>query len=843
MNLLSTNFANLAFDVLVSMMAISTIICLIIWLTSLDRKTSATDRFAAWKLAIVVLIIAPVGTLLLPTYPLGWFANQSAASNDVVTNAKSEQTAISGGTVDPIRANSDAMPVRPDSMSNTRTEIPTTIESKNRKHEAASGADAALLASSFTSRLKQLPWNVILLAVWLGVMLVLLLRFALSVLQIRIIERNAAPFPNDEVASDHPIFASDRLQIPVTTGVRNPKIILPGNATDWEPETLRMIVRHESAHIQRRDVAWQLLTAMVRCLYWPQPLLWMTDKQMQLVRERACDDQVLQQGETPSAYASVLLQIAVELSGRHQNLVGAIPVACKPIEKRLAAILEPLTPRAPGNQTSRKTIALAVCLLALSCCCLRPFEKLHETISPIANEKLAISMGDQEKEEKEVRDPQHEEEVPLPGTITGIVVDHSLVPVAGAEVKFWFFGKQKNSSSHLDVKTRIELVGTTDESGRYTIDSSGHSFNGGYSGHGVVNAKGFPQASVPYIPNAKDEALDMPNTVFHQKRRITGRIVSMEGDSVPKNCIIRLVGNTGESVEKDFPCPYFFSPSISCDATGRFETWIPSNMPVAMSIRSDDHSGHQMLVPGDEEELGEIELLKGSRLSGQVLDKDGKPVAGVIVNIRSTESLGNGYRLLSDSVKSDKVGNYQLPPFRGPCVVWVSESGNFRDGSILKGDRKPPIIKPQIVELAGTRATNLNLIESKTVSVRGTIRWDDGTPAANIDVTCSIYSELVRTRSVNRTFTDEEGRYELAIPQYAEDGKVQISITGDTHPVDGRYYEPHTLNDLDVMKKGKSSMTLKATLTDLEGADWELRSTVTRRKLPPLEISVPTPAH
>ena len=44
MNLLSTNFANLAFDVLVSMMAISTIVCLIIWLTSLDRKTSATDR-------------------------------------------------------------------------------------------------------------------------------------------------------------------------------------------------------------------------------------------------------------------------------------------------------------------------------------------------------------------------------------------------------------------------------------------------------------------------------------------------------------------------------------------------------------------------------------------------------------------------------------------------------------------------------------------------------------------------------------------------------------------------------------------------------------------------------
>ena len=838
MNLLSTNFANLAFDVLVSMMAISTIVCLIIWLTSLDRKTSATDRFSVWKLAIVVLMIAPIGTLLLPTYPLGWFANQATASNEIVSNATSEQTAISGGAVDPIPANSDAMLVRPGNTSNIRAEIPTTIESKNRKYKAASEADSALLAPSFISRLKQLPWNVILLAVWLGMTLVLLLRFALSVLQIRIIERNAKPFLNSKATSDYPILTSDRLQIPVTTGVRAPKIILPSNAAGWEPETLRMIVRHESAHIQRRDVAWQLLTAMVRCLYWPQPLLWMTDKQMQLVRERACDDQVLQQGETPSAYASVLLQIAVELSGRHQNLVGAIPVACKPIEKRLAAILEPLTPRAPGNQTSRKTIALAVCLLALSCCCLRPFEKLNETIAPAVNEEHAISMSDQEPEEKEVGDPQHEKEIALPGTITGKVMDQWQVPVANAEVKFWFTGRQKNSSSFLDVKTRIELVGTTDESGRYTIDSTGHIFKGGYAGRGVVNAKGFPQAPVPYIPNAEDDALDMPNTVFHQKRRITGRIVSGEGDSVPKNCNIRLSGNSGGFVEDDLPCPYFYSPTISCDETGRFETWIPSTMPVVMSIRSDDHSGHQMMIP-DKGGLGEIKLQKGSRLSGRVLDKDDKPVAGVIVNIRSTESLGDRYRLIKSSVKSDKIGNYQLPPFRGPCVVWVSESGNFRDGSILKGDRKPPIIKPHIVELAGTRATNLNLIESKTVSVRGTILWDDGTPAANIDVTCSIPG-LVGTYSINRTFTDEEGRYDLAIPQYAEDGKVQISITGDNHPVDGQYYEPHINNDLDVMKKGKRSMTLKATLTDLKGADWELRSTVTRRKLPPLEVSVPT---
>lgn len=869
MNLISTSFANLALDVLVSMMMLSTIACLIIWLVSFRRKTSATDRFSVWQIVVLVLLIAPLGTLLLPSYPLGWFASQPLVSTgDSLTsdlpatftngseNASASNTLpnLIGEAVDSIPERSDSIIV-PSASETTvghsrsftdqaeEAKIPNSIENHQASKPIATGTISS--RDSLSSLLSRLPWKVIVVSVWLGVTLCLLIRFTYSCLRIQAIERNATPLQSDTVVSENPIFVSDHLPIPVTTGVRNPKIILPSEATNWEPGTLRMIVRHESAHIQRRDVAWQLLTAVIRCLYWPQPLLWLIDKRMQLVRERACDDRVIEQGEIPSEYASVLLQIAVKLSGRHQNLVGAIPVACKPIEQRLAAILEPLTPRAPGNRTARKTITLAVCLLAISCCSLRPFEQPANTIpndnsveDNVPETEIVVAATSQPLPSEQEETPEHEDkefekQVPLPSLIKGKVLDADQVPVAGAEVKISFLGRAKNSSSGLDSDTRIELIGTTDDSGRYQIDSSGHTFNGGYAGSGVVNAPGFPQVPVPYIPGAKHDTLDMPDTVFYRKRRIIGRIISADSDAVPQNCNLRLVGNsaTADGITSDREAPrYFYSPVIECDETGRFETWIPRNMPVAISVFSNDHSGHQMMIPYDKEDLGEIVLQQGSILTGRVLDASHSPVAGAVVTIRSCEHLDfkqgtrdAQFRLLKYSVKTDDLGGYQLPPFRGKCLVTVSQTGNCRDGSHLKGDRKPPIIKPHIVELLGHEETDLNLVESEMVSVRGTVRWEDGTPAANIDISCRIYSELVELVSVGGTFTDKDGQFDLKVPRYTEDGKVRVAVSGDKHPENGQWYDPHVTNDLEVDSKDKRSITLKATLTDLENVNWELR--------------------
>ena len=834
MNLVSSSFVEVAFDALVSMVVISTIACLAVLMLSLARKTSAADRCTVWNSVIVMLLLVPIGTLLFPKIPLGWFDTPSTIAEAEATNSNARFT-----TSPDMPAGANHATGTPSELEKHRPGTSDPLEFANEKQAASdsnavksTGASAPYIGDSTFSTghwFGQLPWTLILATVWLAMIPVFLTRFALGWLHVRAIERNATPWELANCVSDHPILVSDQLQVPVTTGAFTPKIILPSDACHWKPETLRMVVRHESAHIQRRDLRWQLLVALTRCLYWPQPLFWIATRQMELERERACDDRVLLQGETPSQYASVLLQIAVRFSGQNRKLIAAIPVACKPIERRLAAILEPVTPRGPGHRTARKTISLAICLIGISCCCLRPFDQMPDTLQKEQVERDQ-EPEDNEQDLKDVPDERYEKIEPLPGLIKGRVMDDQKVPVAGAKVTFYFSGKQKNSSTKLAAETKIELVGITDESGRYEIDSSGHEFHGGYSGRGLVNADGFPQLPVLYIPTPKDGVLDIPNAVFYPKRRISGRIVSLAGGEVPKNCNLRLVGNSGLSVNIDYACPYFFSPTIPCDETGRFETWIPAHMPVAMSVFSEDHSGLQMMIPY-EADLGEIKLAKGSRLSGQVRDIDNNPVGGVIVRIQSCEHLDfdHGgrqaqYRLLSHSIKTDELGGYELPPFRGKCLVWVTGAGNLRDGSTMHADRKPPVIKPQIVNLTDAEETSLNLSESATVSVRGTVRWEDGTPASNIDVTCSIHSELPALVSISDTFTDEQGQYNLIVPRYTKDGKVRVSISGAINPGDGLYYDPETDNELDVSSRSKRSMTLKATLTDLDGADWLLRS-------------------
>lgn len=67
---------------------------------------------------------------------------------------------------------------------------------------------------------------------------------------------------------------------------------------------------HELAHVRRRDVLVQLGAEGARALHWLDPLVWIALRELQVERERACDDAVLQAGARPSGYAAFLLSFA-----------------------------------------------------------------------------------------------------------------------------------------------------------------------------------------------------------------------------------------------------------------------------------------------------------------------------------------------------------------------------------------------------------------------------------------------------------------------------------------------------------------------------------------------------
>lgn len=129
----------------------------------------------------------------------------------------------------------------------------------------------------------------------------------------------------------------------VAFGVLSPTVLLPRESTEWGSSRRRFVLRHEFAHVRRKDFASNLLAETVCALYWFNPLVWLGARAMRAEAESAADNEVLASGIRASEYASELLRMSADLalSARHTRLVGASPMIQPKIETRLAHLLAP----------------------------------------------------------------------------------------------------------------------------------------------------------------------------------------------------------------------------------------------------------------------------------------------------------------------------------------------------------------------------------------------------------------------------------------------------------------------------------------------------------------------
>ncbi|MCU0689652.1 MAG: AIPR family protein [Phycisphaerales bacterium] len=128
------------------------------------------------------------------------------------------------------------------------------------------------------------------------------------------------------------------LRVPAVAA--GPVILLPRAAEQWPEARLDAVLRHERAHVHRRDLWWRLAGTLACAVYWFHPLAWRALAQIRRESEMACDDQVLQvtgAGE----YAESLVAVAREAAG--QGAPAAVVAMAKPreIEGRLLAVLDP----------------------------------------------------------------------------------------------------------------------------------------------------------------------------------------------------------------------------------------------------------------------------------------------------------------------------------------------------------------------------------------------------------------------------------------------------------------------------------------------------------------------
>jgi len=144
------------------------------------------------------------------------------------------------------------------------------------------------------------------------------------------------------------LFQCPLIDTAVIRGILYPRVILPASVRGWSEQRLRLVLFHELAHIRRRDSLVEIVAWITLVLYWFNPLVWLTVRQMRVERERACDNAVLNTGARPSNYATQLMEVAADLGAFRRPLWQTAAISeGSGLKDRLLCILDPKLKRMP----------------------------------------------------------------------------------------------------------------------------------------------------------------------------------------------------------------------------------------------------------------------------------------------------------------------------------------------------------------------------------------------------------------------------------------------------------------------------------------------------------------
>ena len=167
--------------------------------------------------------------------------------------------------------------------------------------------------------------------IWAVVTALLLIRWGAGIFRLHRITRKSGLHSGLRV--------SESIQTPMTWGAIRPVIVLPAYVEDWPAEQRDVVIRHERAHIERRDWLWQAFAQAMTAVFWFHPLVWLAAAKLRLEAEHAADDATLTGGVTAPDYADRLMAVARQLSGRSQE--AGVAMVRKPVlTSRIAAILD-----------------------------------------------------------------------------------------------------------------------------------------------------------------------------------------------------------------------------------------------------------------------------------------------------------------------------------------------------------------------------------------------------------------------------------------------------------------------------------------------------------------------
>ena len=117
------------------------------------------------------------------------------------------------------------------------------------------------------------------------------------------------------------VFEAKNLKTPFVLGLFRPKIYIPSGLSADEKS---YIILHEQTHIRRFDHMVKMVTFLILCIHWFNPLVWVAFLLMSTDMEMSCDERVVKEmgSKIKQAYSTSLLSLA---TGR--RLINGSPLA------------------------------------------------------------------------------------------------------------------------------------------------------------------------------------------------------------------------------------------------------------------------------------------------------------------------------------------------------------------------------------------------------------------------------------------------------------------------------------------------------------------------------------
>ena len=194
----------------------------------------------------------------------------------------------------------------------------------------------------------------LLFGIWMAGILLMILWIAKSSLRLRSIEKSALPLQNPGVCQiyqccltemrirkDIPIYSTAFLKSPIITGLWKPRIYLPLHLiSEYNEPDIRYMLLHELQHYKHKDTLTNYLMLLTQTIYWFNPLIWYSLREMRTYREIACDAYVLEMlsEDEYAAYGDTLINFAEKLSKSPFPFAAGLGGSMSQMKRRIISI-------------------------------------------------------------------------------------------------------------------------------------------------------------------------------------------------------------------------------------------------------------------------------------------------------------------------------------------------------------------------------------------------------------------------------------------------------------------------------------------------------------------------